>query len=133
MMRTHGCIQVTYNILLKLNLDLLSRGDSPGIATRISFGVMKDRGLIPRTHEAVSPGHKSHMVDGTVTIVHAISRMDTRASAAFLKCRGKSHNPFLLSLALSPEPHGRSCQVPLLAGARTWPPCSFTSSPATWL
>jgi hypothetical protein len=43
-------------------------------------------------------------------------------SVAFLTCRERFHNPFLLSLTLKPEPCGWSCQVLLLAGARTWTP-----------
>jgi hypothetical protein len=48
-------------------------------------------------------------------------------SAAFLRCEGRFHNSFLLSLALNPEPHGWSCHVLLLAGVITWSSHSIAS------
>jgi hypothetical protein len=48
------------------------------------------------------------------------------ASAASLVTEGDSIT-FLFTLKT--EPRGQSCQVLLLAGAGTWPPCSITSSP----
>ena len=52
------------------------------------------------------------------------------ASMAFLRNRGRFYNPVLVSFALKPKLHGRSCQFLLIAGAGTYSPCSITSSPA---
>lgn len=51
-------------------------------------------------------------------------------SAAFLRCGGRLHNPFFLSLTLKPVPHGQKCRILLLAEAGTWPPhwCSMASA-----
>lgn len=80
---------MTYNIFVQLNLDLLTHGDSPGIATLsydeelsflpwwISFDVyeIQEAGSQHTSpHEVVSPGHKRHMVDKIMTIVHSPSR-----------------------------------------------------------
>ena len=48
---------------------------------------------------------------------------------AFFGHGGKFHNPLFLPLTLKPEPHGQSCYVLLLTGARTWTPHSITSPP----
>lgn len=41
--------------------------------------------------------------------------------SGFPESWGRFHDSFLLSLILTPEPHDKSCQVLLLAGAGTWP------------
>lgn len=64
-------------------------------------------------------------------------RRDTQdtllASSTSLSQGGRFHNSFLVSLTLNPELCGQHCQVLLLAGAKTWPPCSNTFSPGFWV
>lgn len=45
------------------------------------------------------------------------------ALVAFLSCGGSFHNHFFIFLPSKWEPHDRSCQALLLAGAGTYPPC----------